>query len=384
MVSAISVPAIPIVTIFVRHHKDCPRKEDHFYKACKCRKRLRWSHDGKQKDVSAKTRSWAEAEKAKQELLDKFRVASPGAVRVEAESSKTIERAIALFLMSKRNGGVGDAVLKKYERELERMSSFLSKRSKLFPSEITPEDLTEFQSGWAKAYPSKQTRRRVLTRYRAFLRYCLRSQWITQMLEFDKIEKDKPDDLPTIPLTDHEYEKLLKTISKTFPAEKSRRVHALVQLMRYSGLAIRDAVTLERDELKYDTKKKLYRVTTSRQKTGTHVSVPIPPNVAKEILAVPNKNPEYFFWNTGTGKPQSAVTNWQHDLRELFRAAGFPEGHPHQLRDTFAVGLLSKGVPIEEVSKLLGHESIKTTEKFYAKWIVSRQDRADALVVGTW
>jgi integrase/recombinase XerD len=204
------------------------------------------------------------------------------------------------------------------------------------------------------------------------------------MLEFDKIEKDKPDDLPTIPLTDHEYEKLLKTTPKTFPAEKARRVHALVQLMRYSGLAIRDAVTLERDELQYDTKKKLYRVTTSRQKTGTHVSVPIPPDVAKEILSVPNKNPKFFFWNTGTGKPQSAVTNWQHDLRELFRAAGFPEGHPHQLRDTFAVGLLSKAVPMEEVSKLLGHESIKTTEKFYAKWIVSRQDRADTLVVGTW
>jgi len=40
-----------------------------------------------------------------------------------------------------------------------------------------------------------------------------------------------------------------------------------------------------------------------------------------------------------------------------------PISHPHQLRDTFAVDLLQKGVPLEEVSKLLGHESIKTTEK---------------------
>jgi integrase len=32
----------------------------------------------------------------------------------------------------------------------------------------------------------------------------------------------------------------------------------------------------------------------------------------------------------------------------------------HRLRDTFAVDLLEKGVPLEEVSKLLGHESIKT------------------------
>jgi integrase/recombinase XerD len=40
----------------------------------------------------------------------------------------------------------------------------------------------------------------------------------------------------------------------------------------------------------------------------------------------------------------------------------------HRLRDTFAVDLLGKGVPLEEVSKLLGHESIKTTEQHYAKW----------------
>ena len=41
----------------------------------------------------------------------------------------------------------------------------------------------------------------------------------------------------------------------------------------------------------------------------------------------------------------------------------------HRLRDTFAVDLLEKGVPLEEVSKLLGHESIKTTERHYAKWV---------------
>jgi site-specific recombinase XerD len=48
------------------------------------------------------------------------------------------------------------------------------------------------------------------------------------------------------------------------------------------------------------------------------------------------------------------------------------------------VDLLEKGVPLEEVSKLLGHESIKTTEKSYAKWVQGRQDRLDALVTATW
>ena len=46
--------------------------------------------------------------------------------------------------------------------------------------------------------------------------------------------------------------------------------------------------------------------------------------------------------------------------------------------------LLQEGVPLEEVSKLLGHESIKTTKKTYAKWIKARQDRLNSLVIGTW
>ena len=77
------------------------------------------------------------------------------------------------------------------------------------------------------------------------------------------------------------------------------------------------------------------------------------------------------------------MTNWQHDLRQVFRAAGQPDGHSHQLRDTFAVGMLEKGIPMEELSKLLGYTSIKTTEKSYAPSVTSRQDRLDLLVVAT-
>ena len=196
----------------------------------------------------------------------------------------------------------------------------------------------------------------------------------------------KVDEPPTLPLTEKQYARMLTVIWEEFPREKATRVHALVRLMRHSGLAIRDAVTLERVEFRWDSKAKLHRVVTNRQKTGTHVSVPIPPDAAQEIIAAMslNKNPKYAFWNTGTNKPQTAVTNWQHDLRQVFRAAGMEEGHPHQLRDTFAVEMLEKGIPLEEVSKMLGHDSIKTTERYYAKWVKSRQDRLDSLIIGMW
>jgi integrase len=78
------------------------------------------------------------------------------------------------------------------------------------------------------------------------------------------------------------------------------------------------------------------------------------------------------------------VKGWHKDLRAVFLAADLPDGHPHQLRDTAAVEWLKAGIPLEEVSKLLGHASIRTTEKHYAPWVKSRQDRLDELVMATW
>lgn len=57
----------------------------------------------------------------------------------------------------------------------------------------------------------------------------------------------------------------------------------------------------------------------------------------------------------------------------MFDAAGGikSEGRmtSHRLRDTFACDLLQNGVSLEDVSNLLGHQSIVTTERHYAKWI---------------
>jgi len=303
------------------------------------------------------------------------------ALTVTASARNTIEQMVELYLTDKKTQGLAADVIAKNKRELGRFADFMAGRGRLFPHEISQEDLTEFRGGWEERYPSSTTRSKVQERLRGFLRYCHALRLIDRIPHLTPIKVAEP---PTMPLTDEQYAKLLSVIPDEFEAVKAERVRGLIQLMRYSGLAVGDAVLLERKELHKSGER--YRVTTSRQKTDTHVSVLLPPLVGAEVLAAMklNKNPLYAFWNTGTGKPQSAVTNWQHDLRQVFRAAGMEDGHPHQLRDTFAVDLLQKGVPLEQVSKLLGHESIKTTEKYYAKWVKSRQDRLDTLLIATF
>jgi integrase/recombinase XerD len=231
---------------------------------------------------------------------------------------------------------------------------------------------------------SSLTRSKVQERLRGFLRYAFDAKMIDHLPKLSPINVKEP---PTLPLTDWQYAKLLENIPTEFKsADRVKRMHALVRLMRFSGLAIQDAVTLERTELVWDKKLKLYNVVTSRQKTGTHVSVPLPPDVAEEVIAVMDlcEHKDYIFWNRTDGKPKAAVDVWERAFKRAFNAAGMPNGHSHQLRDTFTVGLLQRGVPLEEVSKLLGHTSIKTTEKSYTPWVTTRQDRLNALVVGTW
>jgi site-specific recombinase XerD len=53
-------------------------------------------------------------------------------------------------------------------------------------------------------------------------------------------------------------------------------------------------------------------------------------------------------------------------------------GHPHRFRDTFSVGLLEKGEDLRTVLLLLGHKSIKTTERHYAPYVRSFQAILDA------
>lgn len=185
-----------------------------------------------------------------------------------------------------------------------------------------------------------------------------------------------------MPLDDKQYKAVLGAIPKAFEYEGlARRMRAVVRLMRHSGLAIGDAVTLKRDSLVFDKKKNVYRVVTSRQKTGTHVSVLIPAEVAKELLSVANGNAEYVFWDNRGGEKKTVVKDYQKDFRRLFLAADLGNFASHSLRDTFSVDLLQRGVPLEEVSKLLGHSSTKVTEKHYAPWIKGRQDRLDSFML---
>jgi integrase/recombinase XerD len=373
--------ATPIVTIFVRHSASCKYAGDEFCRRCRCRKHFRWTQNGQQYRRTAGTRSWEEAEENKRRLQDQLAGRPP-----EPQTKGVgIKEGIDIFLADKKVQGITAHVIGKYTRELARLRTFCESAGVYTIQAINRELLTQYCATWEESYASSSTRVRVRERLRNFLRYVYQAEWLPPIIELPKIKDEEP---PTMPLTEAEYTKLLDAVYTTV-AEPNRRaqVHALIQLMRWSGLAIGDALRLRRDEIQHDETAGVYRIVTARQKTGTDVTVPIPPEVAQEVLAVANGNPTYVFWS-GNGKRDTISKKWANVyITPVFAAAGIERNGnmvSHRLRDTFAVHLLQKGVPLEEVSKLLGNESIKTTEKSYAKWVKGRQDRLDSLVMGTW
>jgi integrase len=101
-------------------------------------------------------------------------------------------------------------------------------------------------------------------------------------------------------------------------------------------------VNLSRDRIE-DGKLFLYTA-----KTGTPVYCPLLNSVLMALEANPRTCEKYFCW-TGAGKLKSAVGDWQRSLGKLFELAKVPGGHAHRFRHTFAVELLSAGVPMERV-----------------------------------
>ena len=92
-----------------------------------------------------------------------------------------------------------------------------------------------------------------------------------------------------------------------------------------------------------------------RVKTGVpYVSQLLPPVV--EVL-------ERYDWNA----PKVSMQVYNDRLKDIGKVLGFKQPlHSHLARHTFATWALRNGVPIEYVSKMLGHTNIKQTQR-YAK-----------------
>ena len=312
----------------------------------------------------------------------------------------TIEAAVGAFMRDIAARNWQDSTKRKFGTLLEgRLLDYAPQVGYRLLGELDLNAITEFRATWEDA---PLTALKNIERLRAFFRFCVDRDWVAKNPAV-KLKVKAPIEEKE-PFTPGEFERVLQATylyqdgRGQVNQENACELRTFVLVLRYSGLRISDAVLLERTQLVPGADGDGYGLMVQQQKVRRSVYIPLPdgrdgqPDVVAALNSLPLKNERYFFWN-GAGESERAVNNWRSRLMKLFRLAESRTGegkpfaskpHPHLFRHTFAAEYLSAGVPIETVSLLLGHASVKVTERHYAKFNRARQERIDDAVRMAW
>jgi integrase len=390
-----------------RHAADCPYKaEGRNYVKCGC-----WKHIAdydpatkQQSLIPTKKRSWVEAEQIAQSYRDKLdpdkvaraeAEAKLRALQAEKESqSATIERAVSAFLIwkadnpsrrsSKLSGKTSDSAMTGYrtllgyvvDGEVKRKGHLFTwleqqKPGPILISDLTPVLVDAFRASWKM---NDLTTNKNFTRLKAFFDYCVdRGGWIKKNPLDGLRQPSVKDGSRTMAFSDKQYQSILDTLAQREQSADNTRLLTLVELMRWSGMAIHDAVNFSRSTLVGNELR--YR----RQKTNVMAK----PNLVGHVVellrtVVPiNGDPNQPFRNVSRSI-DSDKDFWRLQLNQLFADAGLQKvktdvgeraAHPHMLRDTFAVGQLKTQyelgvVNLQTIADALG-DSIATFTKHY-------------------
>lgn len=351
-----------MLTLYRRHTKTCGQP-DRYYRRCKCPVWVEGTKDdGQYVRLSLKLSSWERAEDRKREL----EAGSPYLATSAAMNSPkctSVREATAKFFAECEARNLSEATLRKY-RLLIKLTNEFADAHLVDLRTFDVERVREFRKSW-KDGPRASGKK--LERLRAFFKFCVENKWI-EASPAVTLRAPLVKDKPTMPFTRDEMARIL---------EKAGYSLAFILTLRYTGMRISDAAMLRADGLRGN------RVFLYTQKTGVPVYVPIPDSLTN-LLAGLNPVAGYLFLRGESTRLDTCTDLWRRQLARVFKNAEISNGHPHRFRDTFAVELLQSGVPIEHVSILLGHSSIKVTEKHYSPWVKTRQDILEEEVRRTW
>jgi site-specific recombinase XerD len=264
---------------------------------------------------------------------------------------------------------LAQGTLKNYFTTVKYLKEFLLKKyhkKDIYLSELSYEFLTNFEYFLRKYEPIDHHKgmanngvMKHLERFRKMVRLGVKLGWLEKnpfemfQLRMQKVERGYLD-----------KEELLEIENKQIDIPRIRFVRDLFVFSCYTGMAYIDVMQLTPSHIVRGIDGN-YWIKTQREKTDTLVNIPLLPK-ALEII-------ERYRFNSrsiasGTIFPIISNQKLNSYLKEIADICGIKKNLTfHLARHTFATSVtLSNGVPIETVSKMLGHTSIRTTQ-IYAK-----------------
>lgn len=265
------------------------------------------------------------------------------AIPYQVENTEFLKR----YFAWKSTEGMSEKSLRQYKFIIDKA---LNEIRKPIP-EITEDDIFMFLS-MEKYNGAKDTYLRNLRNALSAFFNWLYSKGLIKSNPMKGISAIKVDKTIKEAFTDVELEQLRR-------ATDNDRDLAIVELLYSSGMRISEMIQLNRSDIDF-----INKVVKVYGKGGKERRVYISSTAAYYLENyLKSRTDSDFALFVGLRKPHTRieVEAVQHMLKKLGRITGIEKVHPHRFRRTLATNLLRKGMAIEEVSMILGHEKLDTT-----------------------
>lgn len=258
---------------------------------------------------------------------------------------------VEMFLSAKRIEGCSEKSLAYYQKTIVKMLETVGKTAK----HITTDDLR----GYLSDYQSKNNSGKVtIDNIRRIL-----SSFFGWLEDEDYIIKS--------PVRRIHKVKTAKTVKETYSDEDLERMRdgceelrdlAMIDMLTSTGMRVGEMVTLNRDDVDFNERECVVvgkgdkeRVVYFDARTKMHLQTYLDSRTdGNAALFVTLKAPY----------ERMKIGGIEVRLRELGKRLGVDRVHPHKFRRTLATMAIDKGMPIEQLQKLLGHQRIDTTLQY--------------------
>ena len=279
---------------------------------------------------------------------------------------KNNEILINEFLKAKKTKGLTPSTLRAYEGGLKHFQKWTIKSF----LEISSEDLKEYLTFYQQQNNcSKVTLNNTRRQLSSFFRFLTDEEkiLINPMLRIPAIKQPKQVKKA---FTYEELEKLRNyfnfnsrsVVSNNFKEGGVRNL-AMFELLLSSGIRIGELCSLKLDNVDFEECKMIVKGKGNKERIGYFSERA--KLIIQEYLLLRKNESKYLFtqYSSRKSKKQLSVNS----VEMLFRRAGESCGikvYPHKFRRTFCTRMIKKGMSIDQVQKLMGHESIETTLRY--------------------
>ena len=255
---------------------------------------------------------------------------------------------LSLFLQAKRVEGCSEKSLKYYEKTIQKMLNGVGKTVK----EIVTEDIRAYLTGYQK---QRQTSKVTVDNVRRIL-----SSFFSWLEDEDFIVKS--------PVRRIHKVKTAKVVKDTYTDEAlelmrdnctTTRDLAMIDLLASSGMRVGELVTLNREDINFNERECVVLGKGNKERL-VYFDARTKIHLQNYFDARTDDNPALFV-TLKQPFERLKIGGVETRLREMGRRLKIPKVHPHKFRRTLATTAIDKGMPIEQVQQLLGHQKIDTT-----------------------